>query len=106
MFRVGMKVVCVDKSHGFRNILGEWFDDADLIVGDIYTIRWIGHHDGVECIKLVEIPFRRAPRGKRANNTGMETFRATRFRPVVERKTDISVFQAMLNPADAAREMV
>lgn len=93
-FRVGQKVVCIDDTH-HHPILGP-------------TIRWIlrgewpvrGHEYivarseffvvGLPAVELVEIKnfevFDRA-------------WRASRFRPAVERETDISIFTEMLNPS-------
>ncbi|MES2030886.1 MAG: CAP-Gly domain protein [Pseudomonadota bacterium] len=88
-FRVGQKVACVDASGtNFQNI-------PELTKGEIYTIRWIG--DGL--VKLVE-PLLRNEHGSD------EPLYARRFRPVVKRKTDISVLQALLVPSAKIRETV
>lgn len=97
MFRVGQKVVCVDSklpTHARnRNMDG-------LTEGAIYTIRatdvWCWVNDRYDGVYLVEIV--------RAVVPGCEhepevPFWKHRFRPVVERKTDISIFTAMLNNA-------
>ena len=86
-FRVGQKVICVDDANQ------DWTPgETDVRRGKIYTIR------SVNCFKqpglyLVEI-----------NNPPMLTdsgfierdFLQRRFRPIVERKTDISIFTRML----------
>lgn len=90
-FRVGQKVVCVDVS---SFLTGKPDKEIDLVKGRVYTVREIGltsWMDGSsECIRVEEIKVRR--------KDGSDTpFFARRFRPVVERKTDISIFTAMLN---------
>ena len=79
MFRVGQKVVCVDASR-FEQYLDE---------GRVYTITSINApYLRVDC--------------RSANVTGGPDdygYDASRFRPIVERKTDISIFKAMLTPA-------
>ncbi len=84
MFHVGQKVVCIDdtrREFGLR----EW--DNRLRRGIIYTIRWVGKYG----VKLVEI-------NRRTRHVSDTYYFADRFRPVIERKTDISIFTAMLAP--------
>lgn len=78
-FRVGQKVVCVDDSRPVVGWAKQW-----LRKGNIYEIRSI-EPDGD--IHLIEI----------ARESGTP-FYHSRFRPIVERKTDISIFTAMLKP--------
>lgn len=90
MFRVGQKVVCVDASsrQGYS-----WHDDAP-IEGAVYTVsgNFVGA-DGTPIIHLIEL--RRS--AEAVFWYGPETgYRASRFRPIVDRKTDISVFQEIL----------
>jgi len=76
-FRVGQKVVCVDANPRNGHV-------SNLTEGAVYTVRAFGpSKDGSPGISLDEIyhPF---------------PFYQDRFRPVVERKTDISVFTKML----------
>lgn len=84
-FRVGQKVVCVDG------------DDYGVTVeGKVYTVASV------------------IPRGRSERDDAMgpgltlrealpptphHGFDARRFRPVVERKTDISIFRALLTPS-------
>ena len=75
MFRVGQKVVCV-------NALGT----RGLVVGKEYEVSYV-HHD--HCIAVGFDP--RPLDYHIAYSSG-------RFRPIVERKTDISIFTEMLNP--------
>jgi hypothetical protein len=77
MFRVGQKVVCVDAR-------GTLQKDA------IYTVLGIELAPSGRTILQVDCP---------PDIGGCSGYYATRFRPIVERKTDISVFKAMLTPA-------
>ena len=90
-FRIGQKVVCVDvTSPAIR-------PDARVpwpIVGDIYTVtnRTIDPWSGVPALQLSELP--------KLHEDGRPIwYQAKRFRPAVERKTDISVFQKILDDA-------
>jgi hypothetical protein len=78
-FRVGQKVVCID------NGMGAMDASPYLQKGDVYTVT-------ASRIDLVGWPV-----------IGLAGVRyqwsAERFRPIVERKTDISIFTAMLNPS-------
>lgn len=104
-FRVGMKVVCVDASSA--GIEGAGLGAPEhLRVGAVYTIRWVG-----ECpyepwrylgptVRLGEV--------YRVNEFNPEwndmPFLARRFRPLIERKTDISILRALLVPGAKIRE--
>lgn len=84
-FRVGQKVVCVDASE--KN--GRWFADAP-IEGRVYTIVGFAETKRGTGLLLQEI----------ANDEEFcGSYSPNRFRPIVERKTDISIFTAMLNPS-------
>jgi len=86
-FRVGQKVVCVDKALG--SILGIREPDK----GDIATVSNIYDHPEGLVLELIEFPQR--------NHSGYAPgWLAISFRPIVERKTDISELQALLNPAN------
>lgn len=91
MFDINEKVVCVDAKNTTI------WDTKELSEGAIYTIRWIGmfNHwtDGEHlCVRLFE-----------TDRDGDDIpFNVRRFRPV--RKTDISVFEAMLKPAPVVLE--
>jgi len=74
-FHVGQKVVCVDAS-GLKR--------TSLAKGSVYTVD-IVHARG---ISVAEIPQPNRERG----------YFFRRFRPVTERKTDISIFTKMLTP--------
>jgi hypothetical protein len=81
MFHKGQRVVCVDDS------INPIYGPNSLKSGDVYTVAWCGvWWDGIavcvcEVTQTAEVPFR-----------------YERFRPVIERKTDISIFTAMLKP--------
>lgn len=86
MFRVGQKVVCIDaKRTNSRNY-------PELVEGNVYTVAWVGVYYQALCVRLCEV--RRA-----ANN---KPFYAKRFRPAVDRPTDISVFTNLIR----SRELV
>lgn len=93
-FRVGMKVCCIDDV-----VHTEWhrpdikyIGNLDgLRKGQVYTVRgmFMDHTEGRTMLRLVEI--------ERNIWCGFEVgYSPLRFRPVVERKTDISIFQKLL----------
>jgi hypothetical protein len=91
-FKVGDPVVCVDA------------EDADqLREGQTYTIREIGIEMGwfkdrvVECVCLA---LNEAKGKTLLGNTHESGFAAARFRHVQTRKTDISIFHALLTPTE------
>jgi hypothetical protein len=95
-FRIGQKVVCIwQYSRGM--------DDCPSIPqkGQVYTVR--GFSDApyrpdelaIYLEEVVNPPFDYSPGW---DWTGEPSFMACRFRPVVERKTDISIFTEMLGP--------
>jgi len=96
-FRVGQKVVCVDDApkfvdqYPYRRKL-----PISVKKGEIYTISGVVLTPaGKIGVYLLEVKSAYPP-----FKDGMErTFLPERFRPVVERKTDISIFTAMLNPS-------
>lgn len=95
-FRPGQKVVMFrDFGQGAR--LRADLEGVVLPVkGPVYTVREIDPDtsNGFVCIRLVEIT-----NGPHVGD-GMEpSFEAALFRPIVERKTSIEVFKAMLNPS-------
>lgn len=87
-FYVGQKVVCIRE------------EDADApppyaILGCVYTVSNVFEpYPGETNIELYELPFAGSDRWHAG-------FCAEDFRPVVEPKTDISIFKAMLNPKTA-----
>lgn len=90
MFYVGQKVVCVDDRparDGFP---------MPIARGSVYTVARFDPSfclDGHQSLELIEVTPPARPFFTAA-------FRATRFRPLVKRKTDISVFKTLLRPVD------
>ncbi|WP_316176178.1 hypothetical protein [Bradyrhizobium sp. SZCCHNRI1073] len=81
-FRVGQKVVCI-KGCSWR--------EARLVKGNVYTIAAVGKFGNALHVDVAEAEaFSRI--------SPPLQWDASRFRPIVERKTDISIFKAMLNP--------
>ncbi len=93
MFRVGQKVVCVDASRLRAR--------APLKKGAVYTVRWAGQRptDHEPGIMVEEFSC------WHSRHHLEWSFRATRFRPVVDRPTDISIFTRMLTDADEKVEV-
>lgn len=94
-FRVGQKVVCINGAFS-----SEWDQIGNKPVErGIYTVRAVtictfGSHVDVPCILLEEV---KNPIKRWRDGSTMECpFAQKRFRPLVERKTDISIFKAML----------
>lgn len=89
-FRVGQKVVCVDDNFDKR---AKNYFTALPVRGEIYVVRGtLLFPDAHLGIALVGFPGERTA----FNEFGEHMFFAKRFRPVVERKTDISIFEKML----------
>jgi len=95
--RVGMRVVCVNDT---------WYGRiSPLKTGGVYTITGVNAHRasvkttfGVEKDVLV-LTLAEAKNPDRDHKTYTEGFDARRFKPLRERKTDISCFTSMLvNP--------
>jgi hypothetical protein len=94
-FHVGQKVVCVDASptgkYLPRGVTCSNDDMHGLKLGRVYTVRYVGDFRDLPVCCLDEIIRPVEPL------TGKESgYAQARFRPVVERKTDISVFTEML----------
>lgn len=69
-----------------------WFKEGDVATISAIIVDTYEAHDGVGehvCLRFKEVE----PRA------GHDGFDARYFRPIVERKTDISCFKAMLNPS-------
>lgn len=86
-FRVNQKVVCVEAFGGI---------EPRLVRGRVYTIasvRWVEDcNDSFLGVTLAELQ-------TEETDEYYAEFFASRFRPVVDRKTDISTFTKMLNPS-------
>lgn len=85
-FRVGQKVVCVDDAE--PTFHGVWAHYQ--VKGQIYTVTAVGLVNNLDrkklpCILVAEL-----------NRNELSPLWEHRFRPIVERKTDISIFTKML----------
>lgn len=96
-FHVGQKVVCVDAD---SPVPGEapdsvWGTGEAVVTGQTYTVRRFYLRKGHPTLWLDEVC--RNPSS--VVHWGVDVgYGAWRFRPVIERKTDISIFTAMLTP--------
>lgn len=86
-FHVGQKVVCVDDSLPAN----PWHQQHPLVKRQIYTIHKLELQPDVLCLDI--------------DGSGRQ-WQHWRFRPLVEKKTDISVFTEMLTPKTRVREGV
>lgn len=94
-FRVGQKVVCIRGSHDRADHV-RLAGAQHVFESTIYTIRDLvlsnPHHRPAVLLEEVVNPL--------SLIWGTEyCFDITRFRPLIERKTDISIFTRMLNPS-------
>lgn len=80
MFQTGQKVICIVESHYW-----ETFDWPAPEKGRIYTVS------GIDSVAPLSLHLREL-------SLGVPSYWAVGFRPVVERKTDISIFKALLQP--------
>lgn len=96
-WHVGMKVVCVIDGPDVRASGCRWADGEAVVEGQVYTLtRIFTDSDGNAIVWLREVersPISKAFIGDEAG------YGAWRFRPVQTRKTDISIFTAMLDGA-------
>jgi hypothetical protein len=100
-FRVGQKVVLVDAS---ESRIGMPREEAEKLGANypvehvVYTVReiYLTRLSRTPCIVLHEIDNRHIDIGGREPG-----FEAKRFRPVLSKPTDISIFKAMLTPSRA-----
>lgn len=94
-FRVGQKVVCVN--HG--NLPGQrgqhWDKGEEIFRGRVYTIKRVFSYRGKTNVELCEVK-----RTRRATIVcGHAGYAHERFRPIVERKTDITFAHEILRKA-------
>ena len=99
-FHVGQKVECVDDTPHPRGALAWTYKNTVLKKGTVYTIRGTETGGGVLGIYLYEVksdapPF---PDGRE------RSFCHTRFRPIVERKTDTGIEILKKITADASKK--
>jgi hypothetical protein len=98
-FHVGQKVICIDahntswRRKKFLGLLPYTLWWSELVEGQVYTVAGVFMGRDVFTgtkdvgLRLAEM-----------NNYDESGFRASRFRPVSTRKTDISIFKALLTP--------
>lgn len=86
VFRVGQKVVCIDDAPSASGVVSP-FKNGDVltIISIMDGFSYRGHDLG---LLFAEVP---------CIGHYDHGYSVARFRPVVERKTDISIFRAMLN---------
>jgi hypothetical protein len=91
-FRTGQRVVCIDASPGY----GAAKLPTGLILHKVYTIAEVFTNmmnaDGYCGVTLVE------RRKAITNPNSIPRYSAGRFRPLVERKTSIEIFERLLTP--------
>ena len=95
-FHVGQKVVCINGEMKDREA-ADFYSSKGIVFpskGTIYTIRQILWLEDFYALRLEEIV---NPIVRYKEHTLEHAFHVDRFRPLVERKTDISQFKAMLN---------
>ncbi|MEN0115406.1 MAG: hypothetical protein AAGD15_01680 [Agrobacterium cavarae] len=98
-FVVRQKVVCID---------ADWYRGfSPLVEGMTYTIKSVGFGMGTNpdgtisqeaSVELIEQENPDDENSRIPLRIG-KGFRASLFRPMAQRKTDISIFKAMLNPS-------
>ncbi len=90
VFSVGQKVVCIDAKNRPGHV---WKRNDAPVQGRIYTVARVLIENGGTSLQLHE--------QKRHPRSMWKGYHACRFRPVVARKTDISIFKEMLVPKKA-----
>jgi hypothetical protein len=91
-FRIGQKVECIREAGiGKKNL------ETDARFGEVYTIRGFLEYDGILGLFLQEII---NPPTLTTIGVIERAMTASRFRPIVECKADISVFTALLNTSN------
>ena len=98
MFYSGQKVVCIYDGvvPGIEYTEGIWGPGEDLHKDSIYTIREI--FEDVNVLEIIVCTLYEVERHKQSQEFGSWGYSIQRFRPLDERKTDISQFTALLNP--------
>lgn len=94
-FYVGQKVVCIKDYETPRCFSWVNFPRKETV----YTVRALCPNNYKPAILLEEIRNERTVRFEVTRVRGEPSFRSHNFRPLVEQKTDISIFTAMLDPS-------
>lgn len=100
-FHVGQKVVCINDKPREPNT--RWFGGEAPVVGQTYTIKRVYVFNGCPSVWLEEVARHQRSLAIHGTDVG---YGAYRFRPVIERKTSIDIFTAMLTPSPTKREHV
>ena len=105
-FYVGQKLVCVDDT--LQPGVAPWRPEDKPVVGNIYRIRQVTTDTGYLGLRLFE--FDRPNTYLGIGPWGAYHFPdlpyfASRFRPLVERKTSIEIFQRLLLPSEKEKEL-
>lgn len=96
MFYVGQKVVCV-KSSPWKHPSFRYFDHLPIL-NRIYIIRGCVVAYNAPYVYLEEI--RNTPHNWSEIGFAEPAFWSGHFRPIIEKKTDISIFTALLPPSE------
>lgn len=95
MFFVGQKVVCVNNDPCTKRSPNAWWNGDRPTLGQIYTIkRIILDWESYEIVHLVELDRSETAKERFGPDVGYGSYR---FRPLIERKTDISIFTQILD---------
>lgn len=90
MFHKGQKVVCINNKPYAGCI---WYGREQPKLKTVYTVDRVGLDvDGILVVSLVE-----KPRHRSSIAEGLWGYRIDRFRPVIDKKTDISIFTQILD---------
>lgn len=95
-FHVGQKVVCIADWTASQHRLAQRRGVTIPVSGVVYTVRSIqllDGHDAHLCFYELVNPVEKF----RGHGRMEQSFGADKFRPIVTRKTDISIFTAMLH---------
>lgn len=96
-WRVGMKARCVNMTNSVAEV---WMDPVPAVGEEVIVDEvWIDPMDGGLCLTIAEYP---RPRAVERYGDFYRGFCASRFRPLVDRKTDISTLTAI---ADGSRRV-
>jgi hypothetical protein len=98
MFWIGQKVVCINDGdiEGLPGATGLWYDDEAIHKGRIYTISGV-LPDPVYPDRIIVTLFEVKRRTNCYSIAAYLGYAIERFRPLVEKKTDISIFTELLN---------
>lgn len=97
MFHVGQKVVCVRPHHKHQY---QRRVTKVPVVGATYKVRGFDDSGGVLLEEVVNPLSEVEDIDAGKISFGEPSFYPDRFRPLIERKTDISALRALLNPAN------